>query len=142
MFIFFLPIRSTSSTIANRLDNIIQELYETEQSYVNTLAKGIEGYLTVFNDRNLPNTLRGQRNKIFGTIERIRDLHQSKFYPNLLECNGDLEKICQTFCKFIQQDYFYVYVQYAINKQTSDRICELNGDYFKVWYMALKPNYK
>lgn len=96
------------------------------------MAKGIEGYLAIFNDKNLPNSLRGQRNKIFGTIERIRDIHQNKFYPSLLECNGNLEQICQQFCKFIQQDYFYVYVQYAINKQTSDKICEINIELFKV----------
>lgn len=35
------------------------------------------------------------------------------------------------FCEFIQKDYFYKYVLYAINRTKSEHVCSRNTEFFK-----------
>lgn len=84
------------------MTNILQELLYNEETYIRSLNRGIEGYMNTFNQKSMPRTLRGQKHRLFGNMNRIRDFHETEFYPALLKCNMDIEQICNTFCDFVK----------------------------------------
>lgn len=92
----------TSIRSSNQLFNILQELLENERVYVESLNNGIRNYMKMFDDVNLPNTLRGQKFRLFGNVNRIRDFHEMVFYPALQKCDMDIVAISHTFNEFIQ----------------------------------------
>lgn len=83
------------------MTNILKELMSNEESYIKSLNNGIEGYMNNFDQKDMPSSLRGQKYRVFGNIERIKDFHEQYFYPALVECNMDIVKICNTFCDYI-----------------------------------------
>lgn len=95
----------------------------------------MKNYKLIFRDpetiRNLPDSLRGQEGVIFGNIDRICDFHRDELFPKLLECDRNVTKICEVFCDFIQKDYFYKYVLYAMNRNKSENVCSQNTEFFK-----------
>lgn len=86
----------------SRLANILEELLENEKTYITSLKNGINNYMTAFDDKNLPDALRGQKYHMFGNMHRIKDFHESDFYPALQKCNRDVTAISNTFYEFIQ----------------------------------------
>lgn len=82
--------------------NIIDELLENERTYVSVLRSGIQNYMSVFNDKELPSGLRGQKYHIFGNMHRLADFHENEFYPALQKCKMDITAISNTFLDFIQ----------------------------------------
>lgn len=147
--------------------NTVEELLFNEEIYIRSLNCGIDGYMKRYNQKNMPNDLRGQQYRVFGNIHRIRDFHEAEFFPALKRCEMSIVKICRTFCEFVevsfclfirrfvfalfylffyilltkpkttcilsilQKDYFYIYILYAINRQRSEKFCELHRTYFK-----------
>lgn len=81
---------------------IVAELLNNESVYIQTLTKGLDDYITVFDEKKLPATLYGQKYHIFGNIDRIRTFHENVFYPSLQACGANVEQICHNFCGFIQ----------------------------------------
>lgn len=59
-----------------RLRHIIDEMINTEHEYVKSLEYILEHYLPLMESTQLPPTLIGQKNVIFGNIERICDFHK------------------------------------------------------------------
>jgi hypothetical protein len=99
---------------------------------VRTLHAGIKNYYEKMDTEILPRQLMGQKFRIFGNIENIYRFHKEEFLPKLAECNEDIELISETFTYFIQNDYFYGYVLYAINSKKSEVICNNNVAFFSV----------
>jgi pleckstrin homology domain-containing family G member 4 len=62
---------------------IIREMITTERDYVRSLYYVIENYMQELMREDIPQALRGQRNVIFGNIERISDFHQQHFCAEL-----------------------------------------------------------
>jgi len=83
-------------------------------------------------DKKLPTTLYGQKRAIFCNIDIIYEFHVNEFYPALLECNNDVAKLGEVFCKYIQQNSFYKYVWFAINRPRSEDICKRHKEFFEV----------
>ncbi|KAJ6647321.1 Pleckstrin likey domain-containing family G member 4B, partial [Pseudolycoriella hygida] len=109
----------------SKIGNIVQELIENEKTYIDKLTIGIKNYVEPLSGNDLPRSLRGQMYNIFANIVQIRDFHESKFYPSLLSCNGDVVALSDTFSMFIQNGYFYSYVLYAMNKKRSERLRDI-----------------
>lgn len=86
------------------MPQIVGELLANELLYIQNLSRGIDTYCSVYDDPTymLPKAVRGQKYHIFGNIERIRDFHRDTFYPSLQECETDVVKICETFCRFVE----------------------------------------
>lgn len=145
-FVFALGSRQATNTV--------EELLFNEEIYIRSLGCGIDGYMKRFEQKQMPIDLRGQQFRVFGNIHRIRDFHETEFFPALRRCEMSIVKICRTFCEFIevsgsaddeqprqspayhflfppQKDYFYIYILYAINRQRSEKFCELHRAYFK-----------
>lgn len=122
---------SDTSIKSERISKIINELLENEENYVQSLEKGIENYISVMKEKDLPPGLRGQKYHIFGNIENIYDLHKNQFLPKLRENSASIQGVAETFIEFIEHDKFYCYILFALNRPNSEKICKKNLDYFQ-----------
>lgn len=110
---------------------VIQELLESEQVYIANLKRGITEFIAPFDSVSLPSALVGKKRILFSNIEVIFRLHESRFYPSLLECGSDPEKIADVFSSFIDGFDFDVYIVYILNRNKSDKLCREHEDFFK-----------
>lgn len=118
--------------------NILKELIGNEESYIRSLNEGISGYMNNFDQIDMPSSLRGQKYRVFGNIERIKEFHEKYFYPALAECNLDIVKICNTFCEFID---VCIATQFEANLMTfliSKITLELIRHSIKIFYMHFR----
>ncbi|XP_049291133.1 uncharacterized protein LOC125768048 isoform X1 [Anopheles funestus] len=122
---------SNSSLKTARVTSILQELLENEANYVQTLGRGIENYVSIMSGKDLPPALRGQKYHIFGNIEKIHNLHQNQFLPMLESNRASIAGIAETFIWFLENDKFYCYIMFALNRPKSERICNRNLDFFQ-----------
>uniref|UniRef100_A0A8D8KAC2 Pleckstrin homology domain-containing family G member 4B n=2 Tax=Culex pipiens TaxID=7175 RepID=A0A8D8KAC2_CULPI len=122
---------SDTSIKSERITNIMKELLDNEENYVNTLGKGIEDYVSVMHQKDLPMALRGQRYHIFGNIEKIYQFHREIFLPKLRENRASIAGIAETFIKFIESDRLYCYILFALNRPKSEKICNKNLEFFQ-----------
>ncbi|XP_040167598.1 uncharacterized protein LOC120902695 isoform X2 [Anopheles arabiensis] len=122
---------SNSSLKTARVSSILQELLANEANYVQTLGRGIENYVSIMAGKNLPPGLRGQKYHIFGNIEKIHNLHQNQFLPMLESNRASIAGIAETFIWFLENDKFYCYIMFALNRPKSERICNKNLDFFQ-----------
>lgn len=61
----------------------MREMIGTERDYVRSLQYIIENYTQELLRDDIPQALRGQRNVIFGNVERIYEFHQQYFLEEL-----------------------------------------------------------
>ncbi|XP_050090773.1 uncharacterized protein LOC126574555 [Anopheles aquasalis] len=124
---------------SHRLQQIIDEMLEKEQKYIENLAHGIRRYIPAMYSQNLPTALRGQKNTIFVNLEEIWATHRDHFLPDLnhaadLTANhtaGDVvERIAQTFLDYIEGDRFYCYIRYAMHQPEAELLVMRYSDYF------------
>lgn len=88
--------------------------------------------MSVFDRKELPKTVRGQKHRIFANIKSIFNLHEHEFMPRLIQCSDEPERIAEVFTSFISRDFFYGYIIYAINRKRSEQLCNYNGEFWKV----------
>ncbi|XP_047739716.1 triple functional domain protein-like isoform X2 [Hyalella azteca] len=112
-----------------KLCHIMSELIKTEQDYVLSLEYIIENYLPELLREDIPQALRGQRNVIFGNIEKIHEFHRGYFLKHLKQCERKPLDIGRIFLKYERQ--FYLYALYNKNKPKSD---ELMAEYGSVFF--------
>jgi hypothetical protein len=110
----------------------VRELLENEENYVRSLKLGIKNYMSVMNRKDLPKSLRGQKNRVFGNVASIFKFHSTTFLPQLIECGDDVEKIAELFTSYVTKDYFYAYIIYAINRKKSELLCAYHVQFWKV----------
>lgn len=110
----------------------MRELIENEENYVRSLKAGIGNYMTVFERKELPKTLRGMQHRIFCNVKSLHGFHQHEFLPALQRCGDDPEQIAEVFTSFITRDFFYGYIIYAINRKRSELLCNGHVDFWKV----------
>ena len=119
-------------TYSTKLTNIIQELIEKEQSYVDCLKTGMLNYMSALDTNDLPLSLRGQKYRIFGNIQNFYDFHKTVFLPQIIKCSQDVEQLGELFTSYIQRDSFYGYVLYALNRRKSEILCDEHVYFFRV----------
>lgn len=114
--------------VQKRLLLIMREMIGTERDYVRSLYYVIENYVDELLRDNLPQPLRGQRNVIFGNIEKIFEFHQPHFLAELerYECNP--LKVGAAFLE--NESKFYLYALYNKNKPKSDTLMSEYGTTF------------
>lgn len=110
---------------------IIREMIGTERDYVRSLHYIIENYIEELNREDIPQALRGQRNVIFGNVEKICEFHQQYFLHELERCEKNPLKIGAVFLE--HESKFYLYALYNKNKPKSDALMsEYGSSFFKV----------
>ncbi|XP_037928986.1 triple functional domain protein-like [Teleopsis dalmanni] len=111
---------------------ILEELIKTEETYVENLLMGIQNYGNIFQRADLPIGLRGKKYVLFGNIEQITEFHRDEFLPMLHRNRRDLKRLFLEFIRFIDENCFYSYVIFTMNKQRSLKLCDLYKNYFKM----------
>nr|XP_042900201.1 puratrophin-1 [Parasteatoda tepidariorum] len=124
-----------SSPLENVTNNrilmmIVREMIQTERDYVKSLAYIIENYVPMLQTKDVCQSLRSQRNVVFGNIEKIFEFHSCYFLQELEQCESDPYSIGKCFLKHESQ--FYLYALYNKNKPKSDSLmAEYGNNFFK-----------
>lgn len=121
-----------TSNYSTKLNNIIQELIEKEESYLDCLKTGILNYMSALDTNELPLSLRGQKYRIFGNIQNFYEFHKNIFLPQIIKCSQDVEQLAELFTFYLQRDSFYGYVLYALNRRKSEILCNEHVYFFRV----------
>ncbi|KAL9922317.1 uncharacterized protein ACN427_002905 [Glossina fuscipes fuscipes] len=111
---------------------ILDELIKTEETYVENLWLGINNYGNVFKRKDLPVGLRGKKYVLLGNVEHLAEFHRDEFLPMLKRNRHDLKRIFEEFIEFIEQNCFYGYVLFTMNKKRSLKLCDTYKNYFKM----------
>lgn len=125
------PFISSLRLSFNKTHRIIEELFDNERSYIRALKLGIEDYIGQFDSITLPNSLIGKRKEVFSNIELIHEFHEKIFFPRLLACEFDAEKIGNVFKSSFGRFEFDIYFSYAVDRKNSEILCTKNEEYFK-----------
>lgn len=116
----------------------MREMIQTERDYVNSLDYVIENYIPELLREDIPQALRGQRNVVFGNVEKIYEFHSQHFLRELEQCENHPLQVGQIFLKYDKR--FYLYALYNKNKPKSDSLMsEYGSAFFKV--SELKINF-
>ncbi|XP_071552585.1 uncharacterized protein [Panulirus ornatus] len=107
---------------------IMRELIQTERDYVNSLEYIIENYIPELMREDIPQALRGQRNVVFGNIEKIYEFHSGYFLRALEACEMRPFAVGSIFLRYESQ--FYLYALYNKNKPKSDSLMSEYGSSF------------
>lgn len=133
-----------SPTTSRRSDYVINELIQSELSYVQELEEILEHYVENLNSPEMqqiiPGDLFGNESVLFGNIDDIHQFHKETFLPELNRAiSGDSVEPMKTVAKcFIcrSRDFTYLYTIYCQSKWRSDVLREeIGGDnceYFQV----------
>ncbi|XKL60218.1 hypothetical protein PGB90_001234 [Kerria lacca] len=115
---------------------IMREMIQTERDYVKALEYVIENYIPELVREDIPQALRGQRNVIFGNIEKIYEFHNQSFLQELEKCEHLPFSVGQSFLK--HEKKFYLYALYNKNKPKSDSLMsEYGSSFFRGKQLAL-----
>ncbi|XP_075159405.1 puratrophin-1-like isoform X2 [Haematobia irritans] len=115
---------------------IMREMIGTERDYVRSLYYVIENYIDELLRDDIPQSLRGQRNVIFGNIEKIFEFHNNHFLTELERYENNPLKVGAAFLQM--ESKFYLYALYNKNKPKSDTLMSEYGTaFFKSKQMEL-----
>ncbi|KAK2585712.1 hypothetical protein KPH14_010325 [Odynerus spinipes] len=115
---------------------IMREMIQTERDYVKSLEYIIENYIPELVREDIPQALRGQRNVIFGNVEKIYEFHSQHFLGELEQCEQSPMLVGQCFLR--HEKKFYLYALYNKNKPNSDSLmAEYGTAFFKQKQMEL-----
>ncbi|XP_033222681.1 uncharacterized protein LOC117176535 [Belonocnema kinseyi] len=96
----------------------------------------IENYIPELVREDIPQSLRGQRNVIFGNVEKIYEFHSQHFLRELEQCEQSPMMVGQCFIR--HEKKFYLYALYNKNKPNSDSLmAEYGSHFFKAKQMEL-----
>ncbi|XP_050525448.1 puratrophin-1-like isoform X2 [Daktulosphaira vitifoliae] len=116
---------------------IMREMIQTERDYVKSLEYVIENYVPMLLKEDIPQALRGQRNVIFGNIEKIYEFHSQHFLKELERHENCPLKVGESFLK--HEKKFYLYALYNKNKPNSDALMsEYGSAFFKAKQIELR----
>ncbi|XP_049785919.1 puratrophin-1-like [Schistocerca cancellata] len=107
---------------------IMREMIQTERDYVKSLEYVIQNYIPELLREDIPQALRGQRNVIFGNIEKIFEFHSQYFLQELERCENSPLLVGQSFLR--HEKKFYLYALYNKNKPKSDSLMSEYGTSF------------
>lgn len=96
-FFFFLPLT------LNYLSYVLQELVESERTYVQDLAFIVEGYIGSLRDMELSDEDREKVKIIFANIEQILDFHKTFFIKEMEKSLNDHEAAGNAFIKYVSK---------------------------------------
>ncbi|XP_036605951.1 puratrophin-1 [Trichosurus vulpecula] len=112
----------------NRLHLILGEMVATEREYVRALDYVVESYFPELERADVPQGLRGQRSRLFGNLEKLRDFHRHFFLRELESCSQHPLRVAHAFLRHREQ--FGMYALYSKNKPRSDALLASHGNAF------------
>lgn len=111
--------------------NALDELLNTEKSYILDLEQIVLGYMELIKKEDIPKpqTLVGKELMIFGNLQQIYEWHKNTFQPEMEKYIDSPQKLGAIFSRFEKR--FYMYVKYCENKPKSEDKTYENLDYFE-----------
>lgn len=82
-------------------------MIQTERDYVKSLEYVIENYVPMLLKEEIPQALRGQRNVIFGNIEKIYEFHSQHFLKELERHENCPLQVGESFLKHVSTEAYY-----------------------------------
>ncbi|KAM9665922.1 pleckstrin homology domain-containing family G member 1 isoform 1-T1 [Trichechus inunguis] len=103
---------STSSPKLLYVDRVVQEILETERTYVQDLKSIVEDYLDCIRDQTKLPLGTEERSALFGNIQDIYHFN-SELLQDLENCENDPVAIAECFVS--KSEEFHIYTQYCTN---------------------------
>ncbi|XP_058265734.1 pleckstrin homology domain-containing family G member 1 isoform X2 [Hemibagrus wyckioides] len=94
------------------VDHVVQEILETERTYVQDLQSIVQDYLECISNQTRPMLGLEDRNSLFGNIREIYCFNRHLLH-DLEKCNADPVAIAQ--CFVAKSEEFHIYTQYCTN---------------------------
>ncbi|KAM9445702.1 pleckstrin homology domain-containing family G member 1 isoform 2-T3 [Clarias gariepinus] len=94
------------------VDHVVQEILETERTYVKDLQSIVQDYLECINNQTRPLLGLEDKNSLFGNIREIYCFNRDLLH-DLEKCNADPVAIAQ--CFVAKSEEFHIYTQYCTN---------------------------
>ncbi|XP_034167722.2 pleckstrin homology domain-containing family G member 1 isoform X2 [Pangasianodon hypophthalmus] len=94
------------------VDHVVQEILETERTYVQDLQSIVQDYLECISNQARPMLGLEDRNSLFGNIREIYCFNRDLLH-DLEKCNADPVAIAQ--CFVAKSEEFHIYTQYCTN---------------------------
>ncbi|XP_076846188.1 pleckstrin homology domain-containing family G member 1 isoform X2 [Brachyhypopomus gauderio] len=94
------------------VDRVVQEILETEKTYVQDLRSIVQDYLDCISNQAQPLLSGEDRNSLFGNIRDIFCFNRDLLH-DLDKCNADPVAIAQ--CFVAKSEEFHIYTQYCTN---------------------------
>lgn len=94
------------------VDRVVQEILETERTYVQDLKSIVEGYLECIRDQTKLPLVTEDRAALFGNIQDIYHFN-SELLQDLENCENDPVAIAECFVS--KSEEFHIYTQYCTN---------------------------
>ncbi|XP_062871488.1 pleckstrin homology domain-containing family G member 1 [Trichomycterus rosablanca] len=94
------------------VDRVVQEILETERTYVQDLQSIVQDYLQCISNQTRPLLGVEDRNSLFGNIRDIYTFNRD-LLNDLEGCNTDPVAIAQ--CFVVKSEEFHIYTQYCTN---------------------------
>lgn len=110
--------------------HVLNELIETEKTYVSQLADIVHGYQDKVDDPEMrhlvPDAVRSKKDILFGNLKDIYRFHKDKFLHELEDCHDAPAKVGQCFTN--RKEEFHLYSVYCQNKTRSETLRNQVGD--------------
>ncbi|CAF0740265.1 unnamed protein product [Brachionus calyciflorus] len=94
------------------------EIIDMENRYVKDLQFVIENYLHELSKLDCPKLIKEKREFIFSNLEDIFAFHKVLFLTQLLESDGEIDRLSKVFLK--NRSNFELYLPYTLNRQYSE----------------------
>ncbi|XP_060749572.1 pleckstrin homology domain-containing family G member 1 isoform X1 [Tachysurus vachellii] len=94
------------------VDHVVQEILETERTYVQDLQSIVQDYFECISNQARPMLGLEDRNSLFGNIQEIYCFNRHLLY-DLEKCNADPVAIAH--CFVAKSEEFHIYTQYCTN---------------------------
>ncbi|XP_069625244.1 pleckstrin homology domain-containing family G member 1 isoform X2 [Ranitomeya imitator] len=104
-------VESTSPKLMY-VDRVVQEILQTERTYVQDLKSIVEDYLTCISDQTRLSLGAEERSALFGNIHDIYNFN-SELLQELENCDNDPVAIAECFVS--KSEEFHIYTQYCTN---------------------------
>ncbi|XP_048744729.2 guanine nucleotide exchange factor DBS-like isoform X3 [Ostrea edulis] len=121
---------SDIDTLLAKRRHVLNELIESEKTYVSQLADIVHGYQDKLEDSEMrhlvPDAIRGKKEILFGNLEQIYRFHKDKFLHELEDCHDAPAKVGQCFTN--RKEEFHLYSVYCQNKTRSETLRNQVGD--------------
>lgn len=120
----------TNATVQQKRRQVMQELIESEQIYVDELKSIVQGYAWPMDlpefQQMLPEKLKGKKEILFGNLDQIYNFHASVFLKELEECQDTPALVGRRFVA--KKEEFKMYSSYCQNKMASEELRKQIGD--------------
>lgn len=103
------PVTHLVFALIRTVKLIMREMIQTERDYVKSLEYVIENYVPMLLKEEIPQALRGQRNVIFGNIEKIYEFHSQHFLKELERHENCPLQVGESFLKHVSTPFFFFF---------------------------------